>query len=341
MAALDSASVTKTAARFSGSYPLADTYHERRFALQAPDFVARASALVTDATGLELPGAADVAVVSRLDWVENNVASFEALMRPVTEAAKIDAAANLGGKPMNWQMGALLGFMSKRVLGQYELVLPTDDGREGDTVMFVGANVLSMERNHQFKPSSFRFWVALHECAHRAQFKGVPWMRSYFLGLVEDLVAADQRGNRIPAIADRIRAAREAGEDPIGERGLIGLLATDEQQGVIDRVQALMSLLEGHGHVVMDRIGARHIVDVGRMSRVLSARRSDPRTATVMRLIGLEMKMRQYDDGARFIAEVERQASWDTLSMAWESPEALPTIDEIADARLWLDRMAG
>jgi coenzyme F420 biosynthesis associated uncharacterized protein len=275
--------------------------------------------------------------------VQNNTASFAALLQPIDEAlGRSNSTPSLAGKAMGVQLGAVLGFMSKRVLGQYELVLPTGDSEFGDTVLFVGANVLSMERQHQFKPSSFRFWVALHECAHRAQFTGVPWMRPYFLSLVHELVATDGREEgRFARIASQIRTAVEAGEDPIGENGLVGLLASPDQRGVLDKVQALMSLLEGHGHVVMDRVGAREIVDVNRMSNVLKARRKDPKSAALMKLIGIEMKMRQYEDGARFIAEVERLASWDALSMVWESEQTLPTIEEIRDARLWLDRMAG
>ena len=81
------------------------------------------------------------------------------------------------------QTGALVGFMSKRVLGQYELVLPSSEG-ETDSIFFVGPNILALERAHQFNPAEFRAWIALHECAHRAQFLGVPWMKDYFLGLV-------------------------------------------------------------------------------------------------------------------------------------------------------------
>jgi putative hydrolase len=121
---------------------------------------------------------------------------------------------------------------------------------------------------------------------------------------------------------------------------MFGLFATPEQREVIDRVQALMSLLEGHGHVVMDRIGKRELVTQQRMSRVLKARRSDKRTAAFMRLIGLELKLRQYELGERFIAGVEEHASWDALSLAWQSPEALPTLGEISDPQRWLKRVA-
>lgn len=305
--------------------------------------------MVSEATGLITPGSPVVGVITRHDWVDTNTRSFSRMLKPIEDALAGDGSASdddpperrsIAGKAMGVQIGALLGFMSKRVLGQYELVLPTGDNEYGDTVLFVGANILSMERKHQFKPSSFRFWVALHECAHRAQFTGVPWMRPYFLSLVEELIATDgpEKG-RFARISAEFRAARLAGEDPFGDQGLVGLLASPAQRGVIDKVQALMSLLEGHGHVVMNRVGAQEIADVSRMSDILKARRKDPKSAAFMKLIGIEMKLRQYDDGAKFINEVERPAPWDALSMAWESPETLPTLDEIKDPHLWLKRV--
>ncbi|HSJ71127.1 MAG TPA: zinc-dependent metalloprotease [Acidimicrobiia bacterium] len=358
MSKVDWGTATAVASRFSGEYPLAGTYHERKFALTAPGLVARASELVTIETGLELPGAPNVEVITRAQWVDTNIAAFTALLAPLRAAiaeragtddqesvptgTDSDGGGGIAARIMGVELGALLGFLSKRVLGQYELVLPTGDEEVGDSVFFVGANVLAMERQHEFRPSHFRFWVALHESAHRAQFKGVPWMRGYFLSLVDDLVGtAEREHGRMARIATDIIEARNRGEDPVGDTGILGLLASHGQREVLDRVQALMSLLEGHGHVVMDRIGEREIVDVDRMSRVLSARRNDPKTQRLMRLIGMEMKLKQYDLGASFIRGVEQRASWDTLSMAWESPEALPNLAEIEDPGSWLDRMAG
>jgi len=219
-------------------------------------------------------------------------------------------------------------------------VLPTSDGGSGDTVMFVGANLLALERKFEFRPAEFRFWVALHECTHRAQFRGVPWLRDYFLGLVQELVAtAVPEPGRMKRVAAEIKVAAGSGDPLIDERGLFGIFATPAQREVIDRVQALMSLLEGHGHVVMDRIGARELITQQRMSEILKMRRQDPRTATFMRLIGLEMKLRQYEAGAAFIGGIERHAGWSTLDHAWESPETLPTREEIDNPVRWLERV--
>ena len=126
----------------------------------------------------------------------------------------------------------------------------------------------------------------------------------------------------------------------VGEAGLVGMLASDEQRENIDRVQALMSLLEGHGHVIMDRIGAREIPAARRMSRALRSRRQDPRTKAFFRLIGLELKFKQYEMGERFVLGVEKEAGWRALDTAWQSPEHLPTLDEIKDPRSWLARVS-
>ncbi len=335
-------SAVSIARRFAGNYPLEGTYHEARLARQAPLLVERATALVAEETGLEAPGTPDVAVVSRAEWVENNIASFSELMAPVTERLGEQKTVGRGaaGRLMSAELGALLGFLSRRVLGQYELVLPTSDGGAGDTVMFVGANVLAIERRFEFRPAEFRFWVALHESTHRLQFQGVPWLRSYFLGLVEELVNASKpEPGRMARLAEEVREASAQGRPLVTEQGLFGLLATPDQREVIGKVQALMSLLEGHGHVVMDRIGARELVSQERMSRILASRRNDPRTAMFMRLVGLEMKMKQYDMGAKFIDGVERQAGWSALDAAWLRPSNLPTLEEIEDPVSWLYRV--
>lgn len=325
-----------------GAYPLEGTYHETRLARDVPELVARASDLVSHETGLEGPGAPEVRVVDRGEWAATNVESFNRLLAPAEE--QLNKYSGLGssivGRVVGAEMGAVLGFLSRKVLGQYELVLPTGDGEQGDSVLFVGGNIMKMERDHSFRPDEFRFWVALHESTHRLQFLGVPWMREYFLGLVGELVAsAKPEPGRMQRVGAQLQRAAAAGEPLIDESGMFGLFASDEQREVIDRVQALMSLLEGHGHVVMDRVGARELVTQERMSRVLKARRTDKRTAAFLRLIGLELKLRQYELGERFIKGVEEEASWDTLGLVWDSPAALPDLDEISDPSRWLKRV--
>jgi len=335
---IDWSLAVRVASRFAGTYPLEGTYHADLLARDAPGIVAEAAQMVESETRLAYVGAPEVAVVSRREWAESNVAVFSRLLAPAEAAIK--KSNPLASRLVAAEMGAVLGFLARKVLGQYELVLPGGD-ENGDVVYLVGANVLSMERSNQFRPHEFRLWIALHECAHRLQFVGVPWLRAYFLDLVGELVASavPEPGRWARVMAD-VRRANEDGEPLIGETGLFGLFATSSQKDLLERVQALMSLLEGHGHVVMDRIGKRELESQQRMAAVLKQRRKDPRTATFLRISGLEMKMRQYEQGERFVLAVEREAGWEALDRVWQGPEALPSLAEINEPGLWLRRMA-
>lgn len=332
----------RIARRVARPHPFEDSYHFARFAQQAPALVERASGLAAAETGLEWAGEPGVAVVTRRDWAVSNIAGFGRLLSRAE--SKLEGGDGLGrrlaGRLVGAEVGALVGVLSRRVLGQYELVVPSKDDALGDTVMFVGANVLAMERQHEFRPDEFRFWVALHECTHRLQFVGVPWLREYFLGLVDGLVEASKpEPGRMQRIAAEMRSAAAEGRPIVDESGLMGLFATADQKALLEQVQAVMALLEGHGHVVMDRIGARELVTQDRMARVLKLRRKDPRSAAFFRLTGLEMKMRQYEMGERFILGVERIAGFAALSAVWESADRLPTLDEIRDPQRWLERV--
>ena len=338
----------RVAGNIAGTYPLAESYHGEVLAEQAPGLVARAEELVEAETGLPSHGTPNVVVLNRQQWIDRNLAFLAKLIDPSDHGASAPAergfAQAIGGRAVAVEAGALLGVMARKVLGQYELVLPEDAGapsEDGDAVYLVGPNVLAMERTHQLRPSEFRFWLALHECTHRLQFVGIPWMRDYFFGLITELVsAAEPEPGRLGRIVQELRSSGARQEPLVGDSGLLGLLATPRQRVTLDRVQALMSLLEGHGHVVMDRIGERILVSSVRMSNLLKQRRKDPRMAAFFRLTGLEMKMKQYELGERVILAVERQAGWETLARAWESPDRLPTLAEIEDPAAWLSRVA-
>ena len=334
---------TRVAARLAGSYPLADGYHRRVLEETAPAMVERAAAMVEEETGLPGGGVPTVAVIDRFLWVERNLAFFSALLDPVENAVDrgledAGVADGLPGRLLAIEMGILLGLLSHRVLGQYELVIPS--AGSGDEICIPAPNILEFERRHQLRPAEFRFWVALHEATHRIQFVGVPWLRSYFLELATGLLNASKPDeSRLAVLVSGIQREGVQGFLSLGEAGIPGLMATPSELRRLDRVQALMSLLEGHGHVVMDRIGARRLVTWRRMSGLLTRRRNNPRLAALLRLTGLEMKLRQYEEGRDFILHVERRAGWSAVDIAWESPEALPTRSEIKAPESWLARV--
>jgi len=239
------------------------------------------------------------------------------------------------------ELGLVLAFMSTRVLGQYDLLLTDEAADEQDVIYYVGPNVVELERRHGFAPREFRLWLALHEVTHRTQFTGVPWLRAHFVDLVDrglEAVAADPR-----RVLDAIRRAAEgirSGQNPLDEVGLVGLVATPEQLDALRRIQALMSLLEGHGDVTMDRAGASVVPGAERFSRVLRERRQQAKGATrlLQHLLGLEAKLRQYAEGERFVNAVESAGGPELFSRVWRGPEWLPSLEEIRDPGAWIAR---
>jgi coenzyme F420 biosynthesis associated uncharacterized protein len=278
------------------------------------------------------------------------VASFQRLLRPVTDklGARLDRAPRLGlGLPhvsrvlSGAEVGAVLGWMSTRVLGQYDQLLIEEERPEDqDMVYYVGPNIVSLERKYGFPPREFRLWLALHEVTHRAQFTGVPWMRGHFLSLVErTLSGIDPDPKQILEALRRTAAAIRSGINPLDEGGLVTLIASPEQYHAIQEIGGLMSLLEGHGDITMDRAGAERIPSAQRFSSVLRQRRQQRGVSKILSvLIGLDAKLRQYEQGERFIEAVEDAGGKSLLSKVWEGPGWLPSWTEIRDPQSWISR---
>lgn len=167
-------------------------------------------------------------------------------------------------------------------------------------------------------------------------------MREYFVGLVEKTFSSSDPDPR--HMIDALRRVVDSlirGEDPLADGGFAGVFATDDQREVLRKVQSLMCLLEGHGNVVMDRLGDKYIPQSARMSDTLRARRaSNGLQRFIFKLVGLELKIQQYELGERFIAGVEESAGPEAIAIAWQSPDALPTMEEIRDPKAWLRRVA-
>ena len=337
----------RIARRVAGRDPLAHSYLAASLDDDFAEVSAQAEVLVAEFTGLRAATPARARVLDRAGWIEANVTSMRHLLAPLTERVGRRIASSsfaaVGRTVTATELGVLLGWFSQRVLGQYDLLVPSDDGAAtDDAVYYVGPNVLALEKRFAFRPRDFRLWIAIHECTHRAQFSGVPWLRPYFLSLVGDLLGSIDPDPR--RIVGALRAALEEvrrGRNPLDEGGLVALLATPEHRGTIARVQSLMTLLEGHGNRVMNELGARHVQGQARMARVLETRRKvTGMTALVHKLFGLEAKLRQYEIGEAFIAAVEAQAGPRAIDAAWRGPEWLPTADELEAPRQWLARVA-
>ena len=298
----------------------------------------RSTDLVREFTGLDAPDdTAPVLVVDRPGWVQANADGFRAVLAPIvdqlsTKRPPSGLALTLGSKVTGAEVGSLLGFLSSRVLGQFD---PFHDphGR----LLLVAPNIVHVEQAIDADPRDFRLWVCLHEETHRVQFTAVPWMREHLF-------------SEIGAIADTIDSSElvESGLQRVvealrgGSRGsLMDVLGSPAQREIVDRVTGVMSLLEGHADVVMDGVGPTVIPSVARIRASFDQRRQGLGTfdRLLRRLLGLDAKMAQYRDGARFVRHVVDTAGMEQFNAVWEGPANLPTTAEIHDPAAWLRRV--
>lgn len=347
MAVVDWDLAQTVAVRAAGRDPFADSYHYGSLERDFAELTELAESQVAETTGLHsLAGDARGRVTDRAGWIRANIASFQRLLRPITDRLEESMSGPLTpitSRIAGAEVGVVLGWMSKRVLGQYDLLVIEDENPEDqDIVYYVGPNILALEKKFAFPPREFRHWIALHEVTHRAQFTGIPWMREHFLGLVTATVESmDPDPQRFLDALGRLTKDLRSGRNPLDEGGLAAVFASDEQRQVLDRVAGLMSLLEGHGDVTMDRAGADQIPNAERFGRVLRQRRqqANPLAKLLQQLIGLDAKLKQYAQGEAFIEAVEADGGVELLDRAWVDPENLPSIEEIRDPEAWITRI--
>lgn len=327
--------------------PLSAT--ERR---NAEDFyrsaLARIEPLVEEEVGRPLPKALEIpAVIDRLEWVDLNLATFRSLFGRV-EHLLSDAAgtADTPGRALarivnrtigNQQIGFLLAFLARKVLGQYDVSLlaagPVPRGR----LHFVEPNITASAATLRVPLDEFRIFIALHEATHAFEFEAHPWLRDHFASLVAESVeqlATDSQG-----LAQRVRRAiGGAGSGHWLER-----IMSDRQRATFQRTQALMSLLEGYSNHVMNAAGERLLPGFSQLHDRFE-RRNERRGAieqAIMRVTGLDLKMEQYAAGERFVDAVLDARGPELLRKVWQGPENLPSLDEIRAPAGWMARVGG
>jgi coenzyme F420 biosynthesis associated uncharacterized protein len=317
----------------------------RELAAEADAHVARLTLL--PATGDPL---APVAVVDRPGWIRSNVDGFRDLLDPLLDSLTSSRSTSLGpvasavgSRVTGAEVGALLAYLATRVLGQFELLGPAPaEGVPGGRLTLVAPNIVAVERALDVAPRDFRLWVCLHEVTHRTQFAAAPWLHEHVRSLMRGyLTAADLDP---AAVLSRLRGALGSLTDVVRGRSdlsLLELVQTPEQRAVLDRVTGLMSLLEGHADVVMDAVGPEVVPTVASIRERFEGRRrsGNPLERMLRRLFGIEMKMKQYAEGARFVREVVDRVGMPGLNRVWEAPDLLPDAAEIRDPDRWLGRV--
>ncbi len=305
--------------------------------------------------GLGLP-VLDGDVVDRPGWITATAQGMEILARPMTERIieQTQAIAARSGRKKHSKpgvasttaasapIGAILGYLSGKVLGQFDPFTSGADGHQG-RLLLVAPNIIKVERELDADPTDFRMWVCLHESTHRLQFTAVPWMREYFRGLIAEFAAEQELDSQ--ALIKRLTSAlRNKADKDQPKLSMIESTQTPAQREVFDKLMAMMTLLEGHADYVMDAVGPQVVPSVAQIRRSFTTRRGKtvgPIDRIFRRLLGMDMKMRQYVQGGAFVHAVVDQVGMSEFNTIWAGPETLPTRAEVTDPAAWVKRVLG
>ena len=315
----------------------------------------RSQELVRSYTHLE-PGepVGPILVLDRPDWVRANLGAFQLVFQPlaatysrtlqrmeVQRGRRLSAGRKFTRGLLTAQLGMVMGYLARSVLGQFDLGLPRME--DGGKLYIVYPNLLKAEARMRLQPADFRLWITLHEVTHAFEFAAHPWLRDYLKRVMEDYFRSvslrlEEMGLRLRP--EELRDARRLNEI-INQGGLMSIVHTPEQREILSRIQAFMSLVEGYSNLVMDMVGMDVIPTYREMSLAFRHRRDSKSGAErlVERMLGFDLKLQQYQVGELFCREVEEKKGLDFLNLAWKREENLPTADEIRHAYLWIERI--
>ena len=311
---------------------------------QYREFVQQSEAAISSYLGVSLPKSVEeVIVVDRKEWLTANFETLKQTLEPIEELYK---TFHDQGKGSAWdaplagvQLGGVFGYLSRRVLGQYEMGLLAPEPPEQGVLYFVEPNIERVQTKLGLS-DEFRYWIALHEVTHVFEFEAHPWVRGHFSALVQEFMGAMTKGLAdqgvgLGAFVQRLK------ENASFERHWTSWVMTPEEHALFERLQALMSLVEGYSDHVMNELGRQLLPNFAEIERKVKASKQtrSPLDELLERLMGIDLKRAQYREGEAFVNGVVAARGLDFLNQVWEKPENLPSLVEIRNPQGWVNRL--
>lgn len=349
---IDWQTATRVAARVSGADGGISAVERARLQREYETMVREIERPIAEYTGTTLPlGEIEVRVLDRVEWIQANAVSFQQMFRPLEEVyaetlrrggPAFPGMTKLSRMTLSSQVGLLLGFLARKVLGQYDISLLGHEPLEAGKLYFVEPNIRLLERALRVPADDLRKWIALHEATHAHEFEVNPWVRGYLNGQLDaylrsmaEELTSPAAGGVLPGLVARLVGNLRNGHN------LIEAMMSPHQRQMLSRLQALMSLAEGYSNHVMNRVGEQLLPSYAEIHERVEHRQANRSQIEelFLRLTGLKMKMEQYALGEKFAARVADARGVAFLNLAWQAPEWLPTEAEIRDPERWIARM--
>ena len=317
------------------------------------EMVAQCYPIITEKMGRDLPMPLDkIKAFTRSEWIDANISNFGQLFEHIeTIYQRVQPHQNVGTLIMgemsqtvlSSQLGILMGYLAKRVLGQYDLSLLGKEPVTTGQLYFVEPNINGVVAELGLDQHDFRLWIALHETTHAYEFEAYPWVREYFNSLLEeyfDYVSDDlvKYGSGLGSLSALIQRARDNVNN--GDSWIESVMSP-EQRNLFNRLQALMSIVEGYSNFIMNSVGEQLLPTYQTIKDRIEQRAARRSTAEKLfiRITGLALKMEQYRMGETFINAVVARRGVEVANRVWEGPDKLPTLEELRNPDQWISRV--
>ena len=244
---------------------------------------------------------------------------------------------------MGMSIGSMIGQLSLRAFGQYDLPIPREPKNQ---ILLVASNVEQFANDWSIAVDDMRMWVLIHELTSHAVLS-VDHVRDSINQQISKYIAAFRPNPN--ALMDRLTTMDLGTTDPMAMMQkfltdptiILGAVLSPEQERQAPVLDAMIASIIGYIDHSVDAIsalvlgGGEQIAEAVRRRRVESA----PHDSFVEQLLGLRLTRQQVERGHAFAAGVTERAGHDGLSQLFARAGNLPTPSELDASGLWLARI--
>jgi putative hydrolase len=282
--------------------------------------------------------------VDRRTWAELNERSFEWFILPLAERMSAMAEGPmaammgpLGPALAGMQSGTMVGFMSHRVLGQFDTGLPALGQR--NAVLVIPA-IEAFAEEYDLDAREVRFWASLRAVAYRSLL-AKPGVEELIRAIVvEFLESVEFDMSRLTDAAASAGGAMDLEGLLSGDAGIGQLLGATYDTTMLKKVQGLLATIEGFVDVVINDAAQDMLPSLSRIVDAHTLRRSEPGQADdgIGAMIGLRFDRGLAADAGRLVRELVDNWGVESLDQLWSSAASVPTADELTDPVGWVAR---
>lgn len=297
---------------------------------------------------------------SRAEWVEATWQTWQEMSAPVatsvskamtealTQQLPPELSQAMGGADLSgmlagagsmmfgMQLGQAVGALSCEVLSSTDVGIPLAK----DKCALVPSNVAEFSEGLDLPASDVMLYLAIREAAHTRLFHGVAWLRQYVLDLITAFASEIHIDmERIESIAQELDPSDPSGIQDALTSGVFSPEMTPSQEATLAKLETVLALIEGWVNRVTVA-ATQNIPSAPALTEMMARRRAEggPAERTFGSLVGLELRPRRLREAAAFWEYLEEQRGTTERDGLWESPELLPTDEDLDDPQGFEER---